>query len=171
MLQYPVRGKIGAPCKLAVRALSGPSYPKLERQYLGSLSRTDFVRVVVFLCHLCGPESLRVDSGSQSYYLQCCAHSAAVLFVIQTQIMECMYVKDCSTTIVLQLSRPDLHHREQYRNRRPEDQRRTEEQQERSSRATAGQQSRSNKAAAGRCVHFGLLALLHLEITLQCNKS
>ena len=72
--------------------------------------------------------------------LQCCAHSATVPFVIQTQIMECMYVKDCSSTIVLQLSRPELHHREQLRNRRPEDQRKN--------RRAAGEQQQSNSRTA-----------------------
>ena len=54
--------------------------------------------------------------------------------------MECMYVKDCSSTIVLQLSRPELHHREQHRNRRPEDQRKN--------RRAAREQQKSNSRTA-----------------------
>ena len=84
--------------------------------------------------------TLRMVAKATAADLQCCAHSAAVLFVIQTQIMECMYVKDCSSTIVLQLSRPELHHREQHRNRRPEDQRKN--------RRAAREQQKSNSRTA-----------------------
>ena len=49
-------------------------------------------------------------------------------------------MKDCSSTIVLQFSRPELHHREQHRNRRPEDQRKN--------RRAAREQQKSNSRTA-----------------------
>ena len=43
--------------------------------------------------------------------LQCCAHSAAVLFVTQTQIVECTYVKDFRSGFALLASEQRPHER------------------------------------------------------------
>ena len=43
------------------------------------------------------PNTPRMVAKATAADLQCCAHSAAVLFVTQTQIMECTYVIACNS--------------------------------------------------------------------------